>query len=307
LRPWDVDFDPSNRSPLKPFKSVDDLESTTATIFHNIDPVLGNYFDTMRQRGLLDLDNRKGKRVGAFCTHFDTTDEPFIMMNAVGVHTDVITLLHESGHAFHVFETAHLPYFQQGDIGMEFVEVPSQAMELLALPFLHIENGGYYNDEDHARATIELLERIITFLPYMAVVDGFQHWVYENSQAALNPANCDQTWAALWDRFMVGVDWSGLDEEKATGWHRKRHIFARPFYYVEYGMAYLGAVQIWKNALSDQAAALKAYRHALALGGTVPLPDLYAAADIKFAFDRDTIATCVDLIESQMDRQMAKL
>jgi oligoendopeptidase F len=227
------------------------------------------------------------------------------MMNAVGSHTDVITLLHEAGHAFHVFETAHLPYYQQGDIGMEFVEVPSQAMELLALPYLHVENGGYYNDEEHARATIELLERILTFLPYMAVVDGFQHWVYENTHAALDPANCDATWAALWDRFMVGVDWSGFEQEKATGWHRKRHIFARPFYYVEYGMAYLGAVQIWKNALTDQESALKAYRRSLALGGTVPLPDLYAAADIKFAFDTDTIAACVDLIESQMAMLMA--
>ncbi len=307
LRPWDVVVDPNGHSPLKPYDTVDELESTTARIFRNIDPILGDYFDTMRERSLLDLENRKGKRVGAFCTHFDATGEPFVVMNAVGSHSDVITLLHESGHAFHVFETAHLPYYQQNDIGMEFVEVPSQAMELLVVPYLHEDRGGYYNDQDHARATLQLLDRIITFLPYMAVVDAFQHWVYENTESALDPNNCDTTWRALWDRFMVGIDWSGFEAEKSTGWHRKRHIFARPFYYVEYGMAYLGAVQIWKNALEDQEKALKAYRRALALGGTVPLPDLYAAADIKFAFDVDTLRSCVDLIESQIEILEAKL
>ncbi|MDQ7030661.1 MAG: M3 family metallopeptidase [Ardenticatenia bacterium] len=141
------------------------------------------------------------------------------------------------------------------------------AMELLSSPYWRRDEGGFYTPEEYARARIEHLENIVLFWPYMAVVDAFQHWVYEHPDEARNPDACDATWATLWDRFMPGVDWSGLEEIKATGWHRKLHIFEIPFYYVEYGLAQLGAVQIWGNALEDQAEAVRQYRAALALGG----------------------------------------
>ncbi|MCB9435629.1 MAG: M3 family oligoendopeptidase [Anaerolineales bacterium] len=297
LRPWDLSVDPKGLAPLRPFNEVSQLEKRCATIFENVDPELGAYYHIMQQERLLDLDNRKGKAPGGYCTSFPIKNQPFIFMNAVGIHDDVQTMLHESGHAFHVFESAQWPYFQQMDVPMEFAEVASMAMELLAAPYLNDTHGGFYNNADSARARVEHLTEIITFWPYMAVVDAFQHWVYDDPDRAMNPANCDAQWGSLWDRFMKGIDWSGLDNEKVTGWHRKLHIFQVPFYYIEYGLAQLGAVQVWKNALSDQAAALQSYRHALSMGGTRTLPELYQAAGAKFTVETETLAEAVALVE----------
>jgi oligoendopeptidase F len=183
---------------------------------------------------------------------------------------------------------------------MEFAEVASMGMELLAAPYLAAAHGGYYSDADAARARAEHLEGVLLFWPYMAVVDAFQHWVYENPAAAVNGDECDAQWAALWRRFMRGVDWGGLAPELMTGWQRKLHIFQLPFYYVEYGLAQLGAVQVWRNALANQADAVARYRRALALGGTAPLPQLYTAAGARFAFDADTLRDAVTLIEKTL-------
>ena len=232
----------------------------------------------------------------------DVVHLPFIFMNSVGLHDDVQTLLHEGGHAFHVFETAALPYHQQLSVGMEFAEVASMAMELLSAPYLPSSQGGFYADADAARARIEHLEGTILFWPYMAVVDAFQHWVYEKPQAASDPANCDAQWDALWLRFMPGVDWSGLEQERMTGWQRKLHIFQVPFYYIEYGLASLGAIQVWRNAIQDQAGAVAAYRKALALGGTVPLPVLYDTAGARFAMDSAILRQAVELAETTIDK-----
>jgi len=256
----------------------------------------------MRQEGLLDLENRKNKAPGGYCTDYMAVRRPFIFMNAVKLHEDVQTLLHEGGHAFHCFEIARLPYIQQMSVGLEFAEVASMSMELLASPYLTADRGGFYTANDAARAIVEHLEFNITFWPYMAVVDGFQHWVYENPQAALDPARCDAQWAVLWKRFVPGVDYSGLEQEELTGWQRKLHIHQIPFYYVEYGLAQLGATQVWANALKDQAQAVASYRRALALGGTVTLPALYATAGAHFAFDADTLRAAVQLTEEQITR-----
>ena len=300
LRPWDLDVDPLNRPPLRPFGNVEELKSKAETIFRQVDPQLGDYFATMRREGLLDLDNRKGKAPGGYQITFSQIKRPFIFMNAVGLHDDVQTLLHEGGHAFHAFESARLPYIQQSEITAEIAEVASMSMELLAAPYLTADDGGYYGEADAARARIEHLEGIVRFWPYMAVVDAFQHWVYTNPAAASDPANCDAKWAELWGRFMKGVDWSGLDDVVKTGWQRKLHIFQIPFYYVDYGLAQVGALQVWRNALGDQAGAVRKYRAALALGGTKPLPELFAAAGAKFAFDAGTMGELVALIEKTL-------
>jgi oligoendopeptidase F len=302
LRPWDLDVDPLNRPPLRPFDTVDELAGKVGMMFQQVDPQLGEYFGTMEQENLLDMDNRQGKAPGGYCITFAVEKKPFIFMNAVGLHDDVQTLLHESGHAFHAFEASHLPYHQQLQVGMEFAEVASMTMELLSGPYLAGEAGGFYKADEAARAQIEHLEEILLFWPYMAVVDGFQHWVYENHEAAAEPDNCDAKWAELWQRFMPGQDWSGLEQEMMTGWHRKLHIYQVPFYYMEYGLAQLGAVQVWRNALQDQAQALANYRQALALGGTVPLPQLFEAAGVKFAFDKETLRTAVELVETNIER-----
>jgi oligoendopeptidase F len=299
LRPWDLDLYqqtyPIFSDEIRPFDGEAELLDRGSAVFHQVDPALGVYFDTMRAEGLIDFINRKGKGPGAFCTSFEASHRPFIFGNAVGQAADVNTLLHESGHAFHNFEVFKLPYYAQRNPPMEFNEVASMAMELLASPYL--TKGGYYTPEESARARLRHLEKNLLFWPYMAVVDAFQHWVYENPTLAANPANCDAAWAEQWDRFIPFVDFTGLEEAKTLGWHRKRHIHRSPFYYIEYGLAQLGATQVWGNALRDQAGALTAYRRALSLGGTAPLPELYRTAGAKFAFDVETLGEAVALTE----------
>ena len=301
LRPWDLQVDPFNRPPLQPFQSISELESKSAAIFRQVDPAFHDYFELMRQGGTLDLDNRKGKAPGGYCIEFPHTRRPFIFINAVGIHDDVQTVLHEGGHAFHYYETWRLPYHQQYKVGTEFQEVASMGMEFLGAPYLATDQGGFYTTQDAARARIEHLESCILFWPYMAVVDAFQHWAYEQPAQASDPAECDAAWAALWQRFMPGIDWSGLDQEMVTGWQRKLHIFEVPFYYIEYGLAQLGAMQVWANSLLDRAGAAAAYRRALALGGTVPLPELYTAAGAHFAFDAATLQKAIDLAMRTID------
>lgn len=306
LRPWDLEVDKFGKPPLKPFTSVGDLQSVTSRIFHQVDPQLGAYFEIMRKESLLDLENRKGKAQGGFCSHYQAAGLPFILMNAVGIHEDVQTLLHEGGHAFHVFECGHLHHFFL-EVPLEFAEVASMSMEMLASPFLTHDHGGFYSSEEAARARINLLENNLLFWPYMAVVDAFQHWVYEKPQAAIYSENCDAHWSQLWERFMPGVDWDGLDQEMMTGWQRKPHIHADPFYYVEYGLAQLGAMQVWQNALTDQAGAVAAYRKALSLGSSVPLPQLFVAAETRFAFDATTLRQATDLILSTIAELEAQI
>lgn len=297
LRPWDLNVNVNGLPRLHPFRRGEELVKGVSHIFHRVDPQLGLFFDTMQVEGLLDVENRKGKAPGGYCTHFPVAHRPFIFMNAVGLHDDVQTLLHEGGHAFHVFEITYLPYFQQLQVPLEFDEVASITMELLAAPYLADQEAGFYTLQEAARARIELLEASLRFWPFMAVVDAFQHWVYENPDESTHSGNCDECWLELWQRFMPDVDWDGLEDDLVSGWQRKLHIIQVPFYYIEYGLAQLGAFQIWSNARHDQAAVMADYRRALALGGTVPVPDLYTAAGAKFAFDADALHQAVDLAE----------
>jgi len=300
LRPWDLSIDPLSSEPLRPWETIEDFASKAETIFNKVDPQLGEYYKILRDNDLLDLPNRKNKRPGAFCTRFPLQNVPFVFMNAVNVNGDVRTLLHEVGHAFHGFETRPLDYNLQRAYPIEFAEVASMAMELLAAPYLTKEHGGYYSEADAARDRVQHLEKILFFWPYMAVVDGFQHWAYTSGDIAKDPANCDAKWAELWDRF-IKIDYSGLEDIKATGWHRKQHIFRFPFYYIEYGLAQLGAVQVWANALEDQSKAVADYRSGLALGGTRSLPELFGATGAKFAFDAETLGNAVELIEKTVN------
>ena len=300
LHPWDLDQDlyPLEIPALPTYGSPSDLQDRCTNIFNNLDPQLAEYYRLMQGEGYLDLQNRKGKAPGGYCMGFPVTRRSFIFMNAVGRTSDVRTLLHESGHAFHNFERFKLPYMQQRIVGLEFAEVASMAMELLAYPFLSAEKGGFYDPSDLRRFQISHLEHILLFWPYMAVVDAFQHWVYTHQDLASDPARCDQKWLELWPRFFPGVDWSGLDIQAMTGWHRKQHIFRAPLYYVEYGLAQLGAVQVWRNSIQDPSGALNRYRFALSLGGTASLPDLYLAAGAKLAFDPQTLGEAVNYIEA---------
>ena len=301
VRYYDLFVDVTGKPPLHPFNDVPDLIRKASSVFHHVSPQFGRYFDTMAENKLLDLDNRKNKANGGYCTNFAHTRLPFIFANAVGIHDDVETLMHEGGHSFHAFESFKLPYYQQiNDIPMEFAEVASMGMEKLTSPYLSEKFGGFYSEQDAARAMIEHLETDLRFWPYMAMVDAFQHWVYENPQEGCRPERCDAKWAELERRFRPEIDWSGYEDVMMTGWHRKDHIHTTPLYYIEYGLALLGAAQIWRNALTDQERAVEQYRQALTLGGTATLPELYRTAGAKLAFDADTLRNAVDLMENKI-------
>jgi oligoendopeptidase F len=309
LRPWDLNVDPHGATPIKPYETIDEFKSKSRAIFERVDPEFGEYFQIMLDEDLLDLESRKNKAPGGYSVGLQVAHRPFIFMNNTNTPWDVQTMLHEGGHAFHEFERAHVHFYQRGEnyLPQEFGEVASMGMELIASPYKTKEYGGFYTESEAARAMIELLEGNITFWPYMALVDAFQHWVYENPNQSSNAAKSEEKWAELWDRFIIGIDYSGWENMKKTYWHRQSHIFGAPFYYIEYGLALLGAAQVWANARKDQKKAVTEYRKALALGATVPLPELFAVAGAKFAFDAQTLKEAADLMEEVIGEMEAKL
>ena len=309
VRPWDIYVDPRGTTPVDPYKTMDEFKSKAHAIFQQVHPKFGEYFQIMMNEGLLDLESHKNKAPGAYSLGLHVAHRPFIFMSNIHTSLDVQTILHEGGHAFHEFERAHVNFYQRGEnyLPAEFAEVASMGMELITSPYKTKEHGGFYSESEAARMMIELLEGIITFLPYMALVDAFQHWIYENPKEGSNATKCEEKWGELWDRFMIGIDYSGLEDARKTYWHRQSHIFESPFYYVEYGLAQLGAVQVWANSRKDQKQAVADYRKALALGATVPLPQLFAAAGAKFAFDAQTLKAAVDLMEAVIAEMEEKI
>ena len=302
VRPWDLINNQGtfHLPALKAFKTEEELITKVGEIFNHLDPILGEYYQTMRKEGLLDLMSRKNKRQGGFCTSFATEGVPFIFMNASGRVNDLWVLFHESGHAFHNFERFNLPYHHQWISGMEFNEVASTAMELLAQPYLSADRGGFLSPQDLAQTRILKLESRLLFWPYMAIVVAFQHWVYENHDLASHPDACDDKWGELVDEYMPGINWDRNEDVKKTGWHRKLHIHTEPFYYIEYGLSSLGAFQIWEKAQDDPKLALQKYRQALALGGTETISELYKTAGANLAFDKDSLGRVVEMIENTL-------
>ena len=217
-------------------------------------------------------------------------------MNAVGLDGDVRTLLHEGGHAFHALASRGEPLPAYRESPIEFCEVASMAMELLGARNLQ----RFYSDKDADRSYRQLLEGIVLILPWIATVDAFQHWIYTHPDHTHDDRQ--RAWTAILDRFGGIVDWSGYEQARAHHWHRQLHIFLYPFYYIEYGIAQLGALQVWRRALDDRAGAVAAYRRALSLGGSRPLPQLFEAAGIRFSFRQETLAPLMDAIRQELDR-----
>jgi oligoendopeptidase F len=299
LRPWDTASDPFGRPALQPYETIDEMNAKAEVIFAKVDPVFGKQFGIMRQEELLDLDSRTGKRPGGFCTSFAYRKRPFIFMNASGVGGDVRTLLHEAGHAFHGFASSDLPFIYQRMYGSEMAEVASMSMELLSAPYLRQTEGGYYADGDYTRARVEHLEGILAIFAWVATVDAFQQWLYTDPAASDRDAR-DARWLETWTRFDPGIDWSGLQPERTARWYKQLHIFLYPFYYIEYAIAQLGALQVWRNSLQDHAKATADYRAALALGGSRPLPELLGTAGARLIFDAEGMAELVTLIEGEL-------
>ncbi len=296
LRPWDLAVDPQNRAPLKPFADVGEMVSRTQKIFNHLDAELAAGFQQMQDLKLLDLDNRKGKAPGGYQSTLNEARVPFIFMNAVGLQRDVETILHEAGHAFHAQATRAEDLYAYRGSPIEFCEVASMAMELLGNEFLE----EFYSATEANRARKTHLEGIIGFFPWMATVDAFQHWIYTHPNQTR--AERKAAYVQLMDRFGGDVDYSGLEGVRAHSWHRQLHIFLHPFYYVEYGIAQLGALQVWANSRRDKVKALADYKTALALGGSRPLPELFSAAGCKFQFTAATIRPLIQLAGAELKK-----
>jgi oligoendopeptidase F len=303
VRVWDTRVDPLGRAPIKPYDSIDDLNYKLEGIFSRIHPEFGDYYHLMVEEGLIDLETRKHKLLVGYMEELPASKRPFIITNASNTIYDIETLLHEGGHSFHMFEAGHWPFHYQSMINhtpVEFVEVGSTALELLALPFLHQDEGGFYSEEDIKRVVIDQLEGYIRFWPYMSIVDSFQHWIYENPEEARDLDNCDKVWFQLFEMYRPHLDWSGI-ETTCIVWHMQGHIFYDPFYYVEYALAQLGAIQIWINSKKDYRNAVAMYRKALALGNTASLHELFKTAGAKFTFDVETINQAISAIYEEIE------
>ncbi len=294
LRPWDLAVDPLNRPALRPFEQAAKMVSASQRIFDQLDPELAGGFKTMRDLRLLDLDNRKGKAPGGYQSTLAEVRLPFIFMNAVGVQRDVETILHEAGHAFHALATRDEDLYAYRHAPIEFCEVASMSMELLGNEFIE----AFYPPADARRARRDHLEGIVEVFPWIATVDAFQHWIYTHPGHTRSERTT--VWLDLMDRFGGDVDWSGWQSARANLWHRQLHIFLHPFYYVEYGIAQLGALQVWANSRQNKARALADYKNALALGGSRPLPELFAAAGCRLDFSAKTVKPLVALVRHEL-------
>jgi oligoendopeptidase F len=297
LRPWALEVDPLNRPALRPFdeSQVDQFVAKTREIFHRMSPDLATDFDQLKLHGNLDLASRKGKQPGGYQCSLEESMQPFIFMNAAGLHRDVETLLHEGGHAFHYqWASRREPLVFLRSAPMEFCEVASMAMELFGGEHL----GVFYGPEEEARASRKKFEGILRSLPWMATIDQFQHWIY--THPGHSRAERTAHWMMLQERFAPGIDWSGYEQARQTLWQRQLHLYHAPFYYIEYGIAQLGALQLWMKAKEDPKRALANYRAGLQLGGTRSLPDLFAATGIQFDFSEKTLAPLTRAVEAEL-------
>ena len=296
LKPYDLDIDPSGKPPLNPFKTGEELLDKSIKVFYQIDPYFGECLETMREMGHLDLVSKKGKSPGGYNYPLYEVGVPFIFMNAVGTQRDLITMIHEGGHAVHSFLSRELKLTAFKSLPSEVAELASMSMELISMDYWDV----FYADETELkRAKKEQLETLLKILPWVAIVDKFQHWIYTNPNHT-QEQRIDQ-WNSINDSFSGGhIDWSGFEEAKSTSWHRQLHIFEVPFYYIEYGMAQLGAIAVWRNYKNNPQKAIEQYMAALKLGFTKSIPEIYAAAGIKFDFSREYVKELADFVKMEL-------
>lgn len=296
LRPWDKAVDPEGRDALKPFSDGKQLAEKTIEVFSKLDPYLGQCLAIMREMGHLDLESRKGKAPGGYNYPLAEIGVPFIFMNATSTLRDMVTIMHEGGHAIHNFLTRDLELNDFKSTPSEVAELASMSMELISMDHWNV----FFTDEEELRrAKREHLEDIIETLPWVATIDKFQHWIYENPEHTNDERK--QAWNRIFDEFADTVtDWSGLQEAKDYLWQKQLHLYEVPFYYIEYGMAQLGAIAVWRNYRKDPQLGLQGYQNALRLGYLKPIPDIYAAANIRFDFSSSYIKELVDFVKSEL-------
>ena len=301
LSPWDVNEksgsgpDINGESPLKPFKSVQEMVTKLSQVFHNMSNDLGKKFDKLVEMDTLDLETRKGKAPGGYQYYLEKSRIPFIFMNAAGLQGDLETMIHESGHAFHSLYCGHLDLIDERNYPIEFAEVASMSMELLTQD----EWGIFYENIDQAsRARISHLEGVVYLLPWIATIDSFQHWIYANPNHTRDERK--EYWLSLRERFGSNMDWEDNEKFRELSWQQQGHLYGVPFYYVEYGIAQLGALQLWQTHRKSPKKALENYSRAMKLGNTKTLPDLFAAAELKLGFDENHLNSLINEVKIAM-------
>ena len=300
LMPWDVNEktgvgpDLQERAPLKPFDNVGEMVEKLSTLFHNMSEDLGEKFDMLVEMDTLDLDTRKGKAPGGYQYYLQKSRVPFIFMNAAGLQGDLETMIHEAGHAFHSIYCSHLELIGERGYPIEFAEVASMSMELMTQE----QWGEFYDEEEANRAKMGHLEGVIFLLPWIATIDSFQHWIYSNPEHTREERA--RVWNSIRDRFGSNMNWEEYTKFRDVSWQQQGHLFGVPFYYVEYGIAQLGALQLWRTQRKDPEKALSDYSNAMRLGNTKTLPELFTAADIKLGFDERHLSSLIQEVRTAM-------
>ena len=298
LRPWDSEAEPAGIEPLHPFQNGEEMLSKTIACFDRLSPFFGDCLRTMKKMGRFDLESRKGKAPGGYNCPLAETGAPFIFMNAAGQMSDLTTMVHEGGHAIHSFLAHPLELSAFKEYPMEIAEVASMSMELFTMDQWEL----FFSDKnDLARARQHQLERVITIFPWIATIDKFQHWVYEHPTHTLEERKTK--WLEILNEFSTQVvDWQGLEHYRPYSWQRQLHLDEVPFYYIEYGIAQLGAIGLWRQYKENKENALNNYTAALSLGGTRTLPELYEAAKLRFDFSKDHIKQLMDFVSAEMEK-----
>lgn len=298
LKPWDTEAEPAGVKPLEPFQTGEELITKTIETFDQLGPFFGDCLRVMKKMGRLDLESRIGKAPGGYNCPLAETGVPFIFMNAAGQMKDLTTMVHEGGHAVHSFLSHNLPLSAFKEYPMEIAEVASMSMELFTMDSWNI----FFDDaEQLRRARLQQLERAITIFPWIATIDKFQHWVYEHPQHTAEERTAK--WLEILKEFSPAiVDWSGLEDYRASFWQKQLHLFEVPFYYIEYGIAQLGAIAMWKQYKENKKQALDNYVQALSLGNTKTLPELYKAAGIRFDFSPAYVKELADFVKSEIEK-----
>jgi len=302
LRPWDLNVDTCGNAPLRPFENVDELVEKSIRCLSNVHPFFGEVIANMRDMGRLDLDSRRGKRPGGYNMPLHRSGVPFVFMNATNTLNDMRMLMHESGHAVHSFLSHAHPLSIAKRIPMEVAELASMTMELLSMDHWDIF---FENPDDLKRAKVAQLEYVLKALPWIAAIDKFQHWLYTNPEHTRQERKA--TWMQMLDEFSPSaVDRSGLEHYQEYLWHRQLHVFEVPFYYIEYGMAQLGAIAIWKQYRENPEQTIQNYRKALELGYTQPIREIYRAAGIAFDFSRDYVRELGGFVKEELNRLLGQ-
>lgn len=298
LRPWDMEVSVSGKPALKPFNNGTELIDKSISCFNAIDEKLGTKLATMKANNLFDVESRKGKAPGGYNYPLAETGAPFIFMNSANSLRDLTTMVHEGGHAIHTFLTANLELNDFKHCPSEVAELASMSMELISM-----DNWNVYfdNEEDLIRAKKEQLADVLKTLPWVAVIDQFQHWIYTNPNHTA--ADREETFKQIYNRFGAGfADWTDLDQQFGNVWQKQLHLFEVPFYYIEYAIAQLGAIAVWKNYKENPEKALEQYLAALSLGYTKPMNEIYETAGIKFDFSAEYVKELAAFVKEELEK-----